>query len=132
MKYLLCALLLVAALGCRGDLPADDVGNAVQLQQMTLKTAKNNYQNGLKAYDAELRRGYEREWKLFFERELAALEKNQKLTQDQIKGLYEYLENERAKVWRALDAKLAHWLSDDSLDQCIALADIQAEFALVG
>ena len=92
----------------------------------TLETAKRNRDNAINTYDRELRSGFEREWKLIFERELA---KAPQLTAAEVLKLYEFLDRQRAEVFGKLDAKKAQWLADDSLDQCLALAEIQAEFA---
>jgi hypothetical protein len=135
---LLLLLLLALIAGCcsscgvfGGDdkLPADEVGQAAFLAKQNIEVAKRNRDKALDTYDAELRRRYEAEWKLYFANELKVLEANQKMTPAQVTGLYDFVENERKTVFGMLDQKLAQWKADDTLDQCAALADIQIMFA---
>lgn len=129
---LLLSFVLLPSCGLFGSddkLPADEVGQAAFVQKQTIEVAKRNRDKALDTYDAELRSRYEAEWTLYFANELKALEQNQKLTPQQITGLYAFVANERAAVFAKLDQKLAQWKADDSLDQCAALADIQIVFA---
>lgn len=133
--FLLLALLAVVGCcsGCgifgEDKLPADEVGQAAFVQKQTIEVAKRNRDRNYEKYDAELRTRYEEQWTTYFGSELKSLEQNQKLTPGQIAGLYKLIADERAAVFAKLDMRLAQMKSDDSLDQCAALADIQIVFA---
>lgn len=123
MKWFLLCLLVCLSCSSAAD---DKMGQASIVQKEALIVAKNNQSKGLRAYDKEIRRSKEIEFRLIFERELTALPN---LTKADVLRLTDQMDQQRQVNNSILDAKLAQWLADPALDEAIAISDMTAAYA---
>lgn len=127
MKSLMFVLLLALLFApCCSSAADEKMGQAVVVQKGAIETAKVNREKGLRTYDAELRKVSDREFALLFEREVS---KMPTLTKEDVMRLYTQAQAQRVENGKILDQKLAQWLSDPSLDEALAVADMAEAYA---